>query len=380
MRRRARRSAGLLLALAMLAACAPPPGASAPSNATSPVTSKSAETTLLGADDAAFEAAIEEAISTGPSGSDNVRAVLAERNGAVKLAHYRRGFAEEDHGHVWSVTKSVLSTLIGMAIADGVIADLDQPLTRLLPEHRKAMRGDTARVSLRHLMTMSGGFPGSLRDEAKFWQKEESGRGSYVDRLLERRRSVPPGTAFEYSNFSADLAAAVLAAALARSDRPRTVLGYAQARLFDPLGIRTEPAFSRPLPDPYAAEFQAAGFGWGTNPNGVPLGGYGLRLTAPDMIKIGALYRGDGMWNGKRLLPSGWVKEATSSSELNPKYGLLWWIVDQAGYGAVGFGGQRIFVVPHSGAVMAILSSTPRGAQEDLDTSNLEQVLLTALR
>ena len=142
---------------------------------------------------------------------------------------------------MWSVTKSVLSTLIGMAIADGVIADLDQPLTRLLPEHRKAMRGDTAQVSLRHLMTMSGGFPGSLRDEAKIWQKDESGRGSYVDRLLERRRSVPPGTAFEYSNFSADLAAAVLAAALARGDRPRTVLGYAQARLFEPLEIGPDP-------------------------------------------------------------------------------------------------------------------------------------------
>ena len=89
---------------------------------------------------------------------DNVRAVLVSVDGETKVAHYRHGFTEDDHGHVFSVTKSVISILIGIAIADGLIASIDQPLAELLPEHRQAMTDDTAKVTLRQLMTMSGGF------------------------------------------------------------------------------------------------------------------------------------------------------------------------------------------------------------------------------
>ena len=121
----------------------------------------------------------------------------------------------------------------------------------------------------------------------------------------------------------------MLAAALERADgdRPRTILDYAREKLFDPLGISTRPAFSRPLPDLFAPEFVKAGFGWGTDPNGIQLGGFGLRLTAPDMIKIGELYRRDGVWNGQQIVPADWIQQSTSPSTLNPDYGLLWWIL-----------------------------------------------------
>ena len=109
-------------------------------------------------DYAALEAEIEKAITAGPATLDNVRAVLVNVDGEPKIAHYRHGFTDNDHGHVFSVTKSVLSILMGIAIADGLIADIDQPLAELLPKHRQAMSGDTAKVTLRHLMTMSGGF------------------------------------------------------------------------------------------------------------------------------------------------------------------------------------------------------------------------------
>ena len=76
----------------------------------------------------ALEAEIEKAITTGPATLDKVRAVLVNVDGETKIAHYRHGFTEDDYGHVFSVTKSVLSILIGIAIADGLIADIDQPL------------------------------------------------------------------------------------------------------------------------------------------------------------------------------------------------------------------------------------------------------------
>jgi CubicO group peptidase (beta-lactamase class C family) len=250
----------------------------------------------------ALEAEIEKAITSGPATLDNVRAVLVSVDGETKIAHYRHGFTDGDHGHVFSVTKSVISILIG--IGDGLIASIDQPLAELLPDHRQAMSDDTANVTLPQVMTMSGGFDDYM-PVGDQWKKSAEPGGNYVELLL-KRPQYPPGTAFWYSNPSAHLAAASLAAALERADgdRPRTILAYAREKLFDPRGISTRPAFSRPLPNLYAPEFAKAGFGWGTDPNGIQLGPAGLRLTAPDMIKIGELYRRDGVWNGHQMVPA----------------------------------------------------------------------------
>ena len=241
-----------------------------------PPTSPSAPASKPRIDYVALEAEIEKAITTGPVKLDRVWAVLVNVDGETKIAHYRHGFTEDDYGHVFSVTKSVLSILIGIAIADGLIADIDQPLSALLPKHREAMSGDTAKVTLRHLMTMSGGFNNEFPLGGLVWEKYAEPGHSFVNVLLERRQEFEPGKVFHYSDVSAHLVAAVLAAALERADgdRPRTVLDYAREKLFDPLGISTRPTFSQALPDLFATEFVTAGFGWGTDPNGIQLGGY----------------------------------------------------------------------------------------------------------
>ena len=339
----------------------------------------------------ALEAEIEKAITTGPVTLDKVRAVLVNVDGETKIAHYRHGFSEDDHGHVFSVTKSVVSILIGIAIDDGLIADIDQPLSTLLPKHREAS-GDTGKVTLRQLMTMSGGFnkqfPGGF-----VWEEYAKPGRSFVNVLLERRQDFEPGKTFWYSDVSAHLVAAVLAAALERADgdRPRTVLDYAQEKLLDPLGISTSPGFSQALPDPFlTTEFVTAGFGWGTDPNGIQLGGYGLRLTAPDMMKIGELYRRDGVWNGQPIVPSAWIHQCTSPSTYKTKiggpsddeYGLLWWIIEkpkEAGYYAPGRGGQLTVVLPKSRAVIVYLSEVQPDSQIDgKDLKPLDNVLISA--
>ena len=132
----------LLVPILMLVAamgCSPSPAP--PPSPSSPPTSASAPPLDYGA----LEAEIEKAITTGPATLDNVRAVLVSVDGETKIAHYRHGFTADDHGHVFSVTKSVISILIGIAIADGLIAGIDQPLAELLPEHRQAMSGDIAK-------------------------------------------------------------------------------------------------------------------------------------------------------------------------------------------------------------------------------------------
>jgi CubicO group peptidase (beta-lactamase class C family) len=375
-----RTSRWLLVTIFMLMAvvgCSP---AAAPPSPTSPPTS----TSQPRIDYVALEGEIEKAISTGPVTLDKVRAVLVNVDGDTKIAHYRHGFTEDNYGHVFSVTKSVVSILIGIAIADGLIADIDQPLSTLLPKHRKAMSGDTAKVTLRHLMTMSGGFNNEFPLGGFVWEKYTEPGQSFVNVLLERRQEFEPGKVFHYSDVSAHLVAAVLAAALERADgdRPRTALDYAREKLFDPLGISTRPTFSQTLPDLFATEFVTAGFGWGTDPNGIQLGGFGLRLTAPDMMKIGELYRRDGVWNGQRIVPSAWIRQCTSASTFETKigdpdddYGLLWWIIGkpkQAGYYATGFGGQRIVVLPKWRAVIVYMSDVQPEPDSQIDGRDLE--------
>lgn len=329
------------------------------------------------ADYVALEAEIDRAITTGPPTMANMQAVLVSVDGETKIAHYRHGFTGNDHRHVFSVTKSVISLLIGIAIADGLIASIDQPLAELLPDHRRAMSEETGKVTLGQLMSMSGGFNDHMPVGPQWDEAGEPG-GSYVDLLLQRRPDTPGTNFFFYSNPSAHLAAAVLEAALQRADgdRPRTVLGYAREKVFDPLGISTRPAFSRPLPDLYAPEFAETGFGWATDPNGIEIGAAGLRLTAPDMIKIGELYLGGGVWDGQQIVPADWIRESTAPSASNPGYGLFWWLISEPGgpgYTAAGAGEQHITVLPEAQAVVVYLADVRRDSEitaQDVDALN----------
>jgi CubicO group peptidase (beta-lactamase class C family) len=309
----------------------------------------------------ALEAAIENKIVTGSVALDNVRAVLVSADGETKISHYRHGFTAEDTTHVWSITKSVVSTLIGIAISDGIIDSLDQTLGELLPRQRPSMSAAVAAVTLRELMTMSGGFPGT-DPEYETVERMFASRTDFVAYLLMEGQAAEAGTQFLYSNTSSHLVAAVLAAALRRAegDHPRSVVDYAREKLFDPLGIDTDPAFVGPLPDTEAADFAEAGFGWGTDPQDIPVGAFGLRLTAADLVKFGELYLNDGAWHGRQLVPAEWVEQVTTPSELQPQYGLMWWLYTWNGhrvYAARGYEGQLIVVVPDQESVTAIASA-----------------------
>ena len=297
-----------------------------------------------------------------PAALDDVRAVLVNVDGETKIAHYRHGFTENDYLHVWSVTKSVVSILIGIAIADGLITGLDQPLSELLPDHRKAMSDATAQTTLRQLMTMSGGFD-DYWPAGEVWESAPADE-AFVDLLLERPQ-YPPGSAFWYSNPSAHLVAAVLAAGLER--RPATGRARFSTLPGKSSSIRwASPlveAFSGPLPDFFTPEFTKAGFGWGTDPDGIQIGGFGLRLRAPDLMKIGELYRQGGVWNGLQIVPAEWIQEFTAPSpSRRDDYGLLWWIIDEpegAGYLAAGTAGNRSPCWAKRARSIVYLSATP---------------------
>lgn len=334
-------------------------------------------------DYAALEQAIEDEIASSSISLDNVRAVLVSVDGQPKISHYRHGATAEDSTHVWSVTKSVVSTLVGIAIDDGIISGLDDTLGELLPQHRRAMSPAVAKVTLRELMTMSAGFIPDPPEEAA--RKLFASGGDLVDHLLSDCHSADLQGQFRYSNVSSHLVSAVLAAALQRADGndPRSVLDYAREKLFDPLEIDSRPAFTKPIFDD-TAEFRAARFGWSTDPRGISMGAFGLRLTPPDLVKLGELYLGDGVWRGRQIVPVEWVRQALAPSAVEPQYGLLWWLDTWNGhqvYSARGSEGHLVVVVPDQRLVATI--SSANGQEYPIDDQALfplvYQVIMPAL-
>lgn len=157
-------------------------------------------------------------------------------------------------------------------------------------------------------------------------------------------QTFDPGQYFNYSNNGAHLVSAILAEATGMP-----VLDYARIKLFDPLGIPTNPASQPALDDP---DVDNAGFAWAADPQGINGGGSGLRLRAQDMAKIGLLYLNGGLWQGKQIVPADWVHTATKPhvDTGDNGYGYMWWVLgkfdgDQA-YQASGYGGQMIRVIP----------------------------------
>lgn len=274
-----------------------------------------------------------------------VRAVLVSVDGEIVLSYYRER-RPTDYAHVWSATKSVMSILVGIAIDEGRLR-LEQTLAELLPEHADQMSDEVSSVTLRQLLTMTSGMQGG-------YSSLELGADDPIDQLVGAAFVAEPGATFVYSNATAHLVGAVLRRAV---DRP--LLEYAREMLFDPLGIDTRPAWQGWNVE---AGLSKPGFAWATDREGTNTGCCGLKLTAPDMLKIGQLYLDDGRWQGRQLVSPQWVKDSTSNQLSNDQqsatdgpYGYFWWIGDIQShpyFAAFGSYGQQIIVVPDSGLVV----------------------------
>lgn len=283
-------------------------------------------------------------------GMRNRRAILVSVDGTTVVERYYDSSTSES-AEVASVTKSVLSTLIGIAVSEGLL-ELDQDLDELLPSYADEMTREVGAITVRQLLTMTAGLPpdGSAGPRA-------SG-SDWVAGILQRGTAQPPGQGFAYSSVGSHVLAAILVEA---SGRP--LLAYAREKLFDPLGIDTTPAFQPVLAEAPGRVgerrfrvYEEAGFAWPRDPQGINVGWGTLKLTAADMVKLGNLYLLGGAWEGRQVVPSGWIEEATTAAVRTgvggfggPGYGYQWWVTSAGGhpaFAAIGYGGQIIEVVP----------------------------------
>jgi CubicO group peptidase (beta-lactamase class C family) len=307
-----------------------------------------------------MKTAIEDKVSSGSLTLSTIDAVLVSVGGETKLADYRNGSRPEDALHVWSVTKSVVSALIGIAIDENIISGLDATLPELLPRYQKYLTADERSITLRQLMSMTAGFPPDDPAPFKNIHSVFEQRTDPIPMILTDGLDQPPGTFFSYSSRSSHLVSAALREALVRADgdNPRTVIEYAREKLFDPLEIDSSGAREERvlLSDP--AYDRLTRFDWGTDAAGLHTACCLLRLRPADMIKFGELYLGGGIWHGKKILPTGWVQQSMTPSQLSQQYGLMWWLdIDTHGHTtwiARGTNGQLIAVVPEHQLVVTV--------------------------
>jgi CubicO group peptidase (beta-lactamase class C family) len=289
----------------------------------------------------------------------NRRAFLVSVDGQLAVEDYHKSSRETTH-NIESVGKSVMSTLVGIALDDGHLDDLDQTLAELLPAFRDDMTAQVKAITLRQLLTMTAGFPEDNDFYPKVWGTNEN----WVRHILSNGPTGPPGT-FQYSSAGSHLLSAILKQASGRS-----VLAYAKEKLFAPLGVDTTPAAEPKATPENLPAYRRAKFAWPTDLQGHHIGGGGQRLTARDLAKLGQLWLDGGRVGGRQVVSAAWVKEATTAhmgiGEIgygpDAGYGYHFWATraaDHAAFTALGFGGQMIEVVPALGVVVVVQSTSP---------------------
>jgi CubicO group peptidase (beta-lactamase class C family) len=261
-----------------------------------------------------------------------VTSLLVVRHGVIVFEHYYRS-SQTKRADVESITKSVVSALVGIALERGQIGSVDQKLVDFLPSNDIIPSTDSRvrSITLRDLLTMRGGWTSDVRTGDFAYTNTDNWPRAIVNRPLDS----DPGTHFEYDSGTAHLVSTVLSKATGRS-----AFDDARLELFGPIGI--------------------ADASWGSDPQGVSTGGWGLELTARDLARLGYLYLHEGRWHGTQVVPSGW-EQASTAVQVRPGlpgpprwgyppwtgFGYFWWRYPLGGaFMASGAGGQFLIVWP----------------------------------
>jgi CubicO group peptidase (beta-lactamase class C family) len=272
-----------------------------------------------------------------------IDSILIIRNGYLVLDAYFYPYEPSFPHNLESVTKSVTTSLIAIADEQGKL-QLDKPIISFFPERTTANLDQRKEsITVRHLAGMVNGMSsGCLYGDVPTLQSMFD-TADWVQAALDREMVGDPGETFCYDSPGMHLLSAIL-----QQTTGMTELEFARKYLFEPLGI--EEVYWEPDPQGYT-------HGWGD-----------LWLKPPDAAKIGYLFLNNGVWEGRQIVPSAWIAEATKtrvSTGTIDGYGYGWWVADDS-YFALGHWGQYIRVYPEAKAVVVI---TARGVEyESVET------------
>ena len=310
----------------------------------------------------------------------NVHAVLIEHAGKLVYEHYRQGsdgvfgdrrFNVDSLHDLRSVSKSVTALLLGQAYGDDIGAALKAPITDFYPDYRDRLPRAARAVTLHHLLTMTAGFEWDQSSDSFDPEEDDEAAQFYAEDpiafILERPLVDAPGDTWVYSSAMTELLVPII-----EKRTGKTLRAFAESALFGPLGI-----------DNY--EWYGS---WHWKPPGHPSAGWGLRLRARDLAKIGSVVLHEGAWQGKRILSPQWVSSVSQRhvdtiSRWNARYGFgyQWWPIKSGSIppydiiGGMGKGGQRLLVVPQHRLVLTVFAGNYDSYQQDMGNRLLHRVV-----
>jgi CubicO group peptidase (beta-lactamase class C family) len=264
----------------------------------------------------------------------HLRSLLIARHGRMVFEKYYGDARREELQNMQSMTKSVSSALVGIALREGLITSLDHRVLDYFAEYQDEIGDPRMRdVTIRHLLTMASGL-----DETRL--SFDKGLADPIAGILRQKLLYAPGQGFRYSSAAAHLLGGVLRKAVGRP-----VLEFAQTELFRPLGMgRVD---------------------WYADKTGLQSGGMSGLWRSRDMLKLGELYLRHGTWNHVEVVPSVYVAESVKPQNRGnfygeqAVYGYGWWITNVAGrdaFYARGYGGQYLMVIPRADLVVLCTS------------------------
>ncbi|MFC1535711.1 serine hydrolase domain-containing protein [Candidatus Neomarinimicrobiota bacterium] len=281
-----------------------------------------------------------------------VRSLVVMRNDRVVLEEYFQGYEQDDLHSLYSITKSVLSALFGIAVEQGYISSLDEKIWGYFDEYEPIPDTEVwkASITIRHLLSMSAGLDWNELEVPysdpsnifELWDQAED----EIQFVLDRPLVDQPGTVVNYNSGLSQLLSIILT-----KNTGQSASDFAAENLFNHLGIED--------------------WIWSSLNDSVSNGGWGLQLQPVDLAKFGQLYLQQGRWEGVQVVPEDWVATSTDSlgvMSIWTNYGYQWWrygsrmveagMLDSVGiYFGLGYSGQYLWVIPYYNMVAAVTAA-----------------------
>lgn len=294
--------------------------------------------------------------------AQNVAGLLVLQNGAIRMERYARGYTDKGRYTSFSVAKSLTSTLVGAAIADGLIGSVDDPVTRYIPDlNGSAYEG----VTIEQVLTMTSGvrwnedYTDPNSDVASMYKDAPPpGMDATVAYLRKLPREATPGTKWLYKTGETNLIGVLVTKATGKS-----LARYAQEKIWQPYGMERD-------------------LFWMTDSSGQDIGGCCISVSLRDYARLGQFVLDDGVINGRRVVPKGWFASATRAHARVPGgdtgYGYQWWVNADGSFQAQGIFGQMIYIDPLRKLVVVLSGAWPQASNPDL--SAVRQAFIGRIR
>ncbi|MEM9570322.1 MAG: serine hydrolase [Pseudomonadota bacterium] len=291
-------------------------------------------------------------------------ALIIVHNGDIRLEKYGIGFKDDGRWTSFSVAKSLTSTLVGIALKEGHIESLDDPVSKYISD----LEGSAYdAVTVEQLLMMSSGiawdetYTDPNSDVARFNDHvAEDGGSNLVDYMSQLPRAHPAGEVWNYSTGETNLIGI-----LVREATGKDLAEYLSEKIWGPYGMQQDAS-------------------WLLNEDGTEISGCCIQAATLDFARFGQFILDGAMIEGERLVPDDWIERATTKriGYNNPGqgYGYQWWTYDNGAFSARGIFGQGIYIDPNRNLIIATNSSwTTALGYDDQENPNREAFYQTVV-